>query len=182
VTGSAADIPLPAGVTNPTEISVGPDGNMWFTSTLDDKVGRITLPAFAQIAVYRGSTGYWYIHRSSDGGITSIGWGVPSLGDRPVPGDYDGDGTTDIAVYRGSTGYWYIHRSSDGGLTQYGWGVPALGDVPVQGDYDADGTTDIAVYRGSTGEWFIIRSSDGGLLSEGWGVPALGDIPVPARY
>ena len=53
----------------------------------------------------------WYIHRSSDGGMAVVGWGVAQ--DIPVPGDYDGDGRTDIAVYR--NGDWFIHRSSDGG-------------------------------------------------------------------
>src|SRR5262249_2130000 len=181
-TGNAVYIPLPGGVTAPTEISVGPDANIWFTDSGSDEVTRVTLPAFAQIAVYRKSTGQWFIHRAQDGGLTQVNWGVSSLGDLPVPGDYDGDGKTDIAVYRGSTGLWFIHRSSDGGLTQIAWGAPTLGDVPAPGDYDADGITDIAVYRSSTGEWFIRRSSDGGLTYEAWGAPTLGDVPVPARY
>jgi Divergent InlB B-repeat domain len=44
----------------------------------------------ADIAVYRN--GDWFIHRSSDGGMTSLGWGIER--DIPVPADYDEDGTT----------------------------------------------------------------------------------------
>ena len=68
------------------------------------------------IGVYRD--GGWFILRSSDGGVTSVGWGIAQ--DIPVPADYDGDGKTDIAVYR--NGAWFIHRSSDGGMTAVGWG------------------------------------------------------------
>ena len=109
----------------------------------------------SDIAVYRN--GDWFIYRSSDGGVTSLGWG--SAGDIPVPADYDGDGRTDIAVYR--NGDWFIYRSSDGGVTSLGWG--SAGDIPVPADYDGDGKTDIAVYR--NGDWFIYRSSDGGVTS-----------------
>jgi hypothetical protein len=36
------------------------------------------------VAVYRTSTGEWFIHRSSDGGTTSLLWGAPALNDRPL--------------------------------------------------------------------------------------------------
>ncbi|MGI8683955.1 MAG: hypothetical protein ACR2MO_02445 [Acidimicrobiales bacterium] len=42
----------------------------------------------------------------------------------PVPGDYDGNGTTDIAVYRPSTGQWFVRN-----ISTTGWGVS--GDVPL---------------------------------------------------
>ncbi len=127
----------------------------------------------ADIAVYRD--GAWYIIRSSDGGITTVGWGGAPQ-DIPVPTDYDGDGKKDIAVYR--DGVWFIIRSSDGGTTIVGWGGLAQ-DIPVPADYDGDGKADIAVYR--DGVWFIIRSSDGGATIVGWGGLAH-DIPVPADY
>jgi hypothetical protein len=127
----------------------------------------------SDITVYRN--GVWFIRRSSDSGITSVGWGGLTQ-DKPVPGDYDGDGKTDIAVYRDGT--WFIIRSSDGGVRAIGWGgLPQ--DIPLPADYDGDGKADIAVYRNGT--WFIILSSDGGQTIVGWG-GVIADVPVPADY
>ena len=119
------------------------------------------------VAVYRN--GEWFILRSSDWGMTSLGWGIAQ--DIPVPGDYDGDGKTDIAVYR--NGDWFILRSSDGGMTSLGWGIAQ--DIPVPADYDGDGKADIGVYR--NGGWYILRSSDHGVTYMQLG-GAAGDIPV----
>jgi hypothetical protein len=113
------------------------------------------------IAVYRPSTGAWYIR-----GRSTVYYGSP--GDKPEPGDYDGDGKTDIAVYRPSTGAWYIHGRPS---VFYG----SSGDIPVPGDYDGDGTTDIAVYRPSTGAWYIR-----GQPTVYYGAST--DIPVPGDY
>jgi N-acetylneuraminic acid mutarotase len=139
------------------------------TSTRVDFTGD----GISDIGIYRNGT--WFIRRSSDGGITSLGWGGLTQ-DKPVPADYDGDGKVDLAVYRDGT--WFVLRSSDGGQTTAGWGGAAQ-DRPLPADYDGDGKADVAVYR--DGIWFVLRSSDGGQTTVGWGgLPQ--DIPVPADY
>jgi len=130
-------------------------------------------------AIYRPSTGFWYINQTSNGQMLQYGWGG-ATGDIPVPGDYDGDGKTDAAIYRPSTGFWYINQTSNGQMLQYGWGG-ATGDIPVPGDYDGDGKTDAAIYRPYTGFWYINQTSNGQMLQYGWG-GATGDIPVPGDY
>jgi hypothetical protein len=42
----------------------------------------------ADVAVYRTTTGEWFVRRSSDSALTLVPWGSPVLGDVPVPGRY----------------------------------------------------------------------------------------------
>lgn len=87
-------------------------------------------------------------------------WGASA--DRPLVGDFDGDGKTDVTVYRPSTGEWFIRYSSRGfsssAFGYFQWG--AADDVTVQADYDGDGATDVGVYRPSTGYWYLRYSSE----------------------
>jgi FG-GAP-like repeat len=123
------------------------------------------------IAVFRSTTGEWFIARSASPPL-QVGWGTN--GDVPVPADYDGDHRTDLAVFRPSSGEWFILNSSNGTLTQYTFGAPEstnLRDLPMAGDYDRDGRADLGIYRRATGEWFIRRSSDGSVVHTQWGAP-----------
>jgi hypothetical protein len=63
-------------------------------------------------AVYRPSTGYWYIRFSSNGSATFTPFGTSE--DKPVAADYDGDRKADIAVYRPSNGTWYMLQTTAG--------------------------------------------------------------------
>lgn len=80
-------------------------------------------------AVYRSSSGAWWIKPSSTGSAYGVGFGGdPS--DIPVPGDYDGDGKTDTAVYRSNNGAWWIKPSS--GASAYGVGFAGdPSDIPL---------------------------------------------------
>jgi len=128
------------------------------------------------VAIWRPTTGQWWIRRSSDSVAVSIALG--SSTDIPVPGDYDGDGTTDAAIWRPSTGQWWIQRSLDSAVVSIALGSST--DIPVPGDYDGDGTTDAAIWRASAGQWWIRRSLDSAVVSIPWG--SLTDTPVPGDY
>jgi hypothetical protein len=130
----------------------------------------------ADVAIYRATTGQWWIWRSIDNTAASIAWGSPT--DNVVPGDYDGDGRTDAAIWRPSTGQWWIRSSLDNAVISIPWGSPS--DIPVPGDYDGDGKTDAAIWRPTTGQWWIQGSLDNAVLSIAWGSPA--DTPVPGDY
>jgi beta-N-acetylhexosaminidase len=126
-----------------------------------DVVGDYNGDGRSDVAVYRPSTGTWYVR-----GQYSLRYGEP--GDVPAPADYRGTGRTTPAVFRPSTGTWYRY-----GIGQVSWGV--RGDIPVPADYNGDGRADVAIYRPSTGTWWVR-----GQFTITYGAP--GDIPAPADY
>jgi hypothetical protein len=129
----------------------------------------------ADLAVWRPSTGTWWVMGAE--GSYSQSWGLPT--DKPVPGDYDGDGKTDFSVFRPSTGEWYYLQSSDNTWGPVmAWGTST--DIRVPADFDGDGKTDRAVWRPSDGVWYIVASSNGANTYQTYGMN--GDVPAPADY
>jgi parallel beta-helix repeat protein len=152
----------------------------WGVSTDTPLTADFDGDGLRDLAVYRGSTGQWFVSGSAGSLFISQTWGAPAFGDVPVPADYDGDGRDDLAVFRTANGQWFVQLSNGGFLVVF-WGAPAFGDTPVPADYDGDGRADLAVYRRTTGQWLMFLSSGGNFVAN-WGVPSAGDVPVPADY
>lgn len=147
-----------------------------YTGTLQVQPSDFDGNGESDLAVWRPSTGVWYVDRSTTSGYSAVLFGGAAFGDIVVPGNYDGDKKIDYAVYRNGT--WYIMNSTDGSVRVFQFGM--ADDKPVPADFDGDGKTDIAVWRPSTGVWYIARSSDGGYDYKLFGTA--GDTPVTGDY
>ncbi len=133
----------------------------------------------SDFVLWRAAQRQWLIVDGATNAAQIVQWG--QAGDKPVTGDYDGDGKADLAGF-GKDGHWRIKLSADGETLDKVWGLGS--DVPVPGDYDGDGKTDLAVWRGTESGWYIQRSSDGQTESMQWGTSLAPyfDVPVPGDY
>ena len=159
------------------EDGISPDIDIEELTSMNIRMGIVNSDGDGKtdVAVYRASTGAWYVYPSGGGSPYGFGWGGDAT-DKPVPGDYDGDGKTDYAVYRTGAGAWYVYPSGGGSPYGFGWGGDPS-DKPVPGDYDGDGKTDIAVYRAGAGAWYVYPSGGGSPYGVGWGGDP-SDIPL----
>ena len=68
-------------------------------------------------------------------------------GDKPVVGDWDGDGIDEVGLHRESTGFFYYRNTLDTGVAsaEFFFGDP--GDRFVAGDWGATGYDKPAVFR-----------------------------------
>jgi uncharacterized protein YhfF len=177
------------------------DSRTW-TSGIDVITASFGLPAdrpvagdwngdgFDEVGMWRPSTGRFYLDidgsRTWTRGVDVItdAFGIPT--DRPVAGDWNGDGIDEIGMWRPSTGRFYLDIDGSRTWTRgvdvitASFGVPT--DLPVAGDWNGDGVDEIGVWRPSTGRFYL--DQDGSrtwtagvdVITASFGVPT--DLPV----
>ncbi|HPG00256.1 MAG TPA: choice-of-anchor Q domain-containing protein [Kiritimatiellia bacterium] len=128
----------------------------------------------ADLAVYHGASGNWYIQQSSDKSTMIANWGWS--GTQPVAEDYDGDERMDLGAFHNASGDWYILRSSDKEVYQRNWGWNKT--EPFPSDFDMDGRADLTVFHQAAGDWYILQSAiNDSPLKTNWGWSATSACP-----
>ena len=115
----------------------------------------------SKMGIFRPTSGIWSLDSNGndawDVSDTSLSWGLPN--DKPVIGDWNGDGKDDIGIFRPSSGIWSLDSNGndawDVSDTSLSWGLPD--DIPVIGDWNGDGKDDIGIFRPSSESGALTR-------------------------
>ncbi|NOT56021.1 MAG: hypothetical protein HOP18_15590, partial [Deltaproteobacteria bacterium] len=151
---------------------IGPFGALGDIAVAGDWTGTGAVKT-AKIGVYRPSDQRWRLDLNNNGLMDDPVRGPFGLAtDKPVVGDWTGNGIVKIGVYRPSNGIWYLDIDNDGVLEPCGTvGIACFGpfgtatDIPVVGDWTGDGRTKIGYVRRNATlnnlQWFLDRNHNG---------------------
>jgi glucose/arabinose dehydrogenase/PKD repeat protein len=164
-------------VSAPTPQTLG-TGTYAFSSWSDGGAGSHTVIAPASPTTYTAryfqySPTYWYLRNANTSGPyeTKVSYG--KVGDIPVVGDWDGDGTDTVGTFR--DGYWYLRNSNTSGPYEVRIAYGRTGDVPVVGDWDGNGTDTIGTFV--NGYWYLRNSNTTGPYQLKVAYGKIGDTP-----
>lgn len=125
-----------------------------------------------KMGVFQSSTGNWYLDAgdcnvattcvitdpcsSPDTCFNTASWTL--LGDKPLAGDWNGDGIVTIGVFRPSNSTYYLNNPlpPSGANVVINAGNPIDGFRPVVADWIGTGGTKLGVYKPSTGGWWLV--------------------------
>jgi len=143
-------------------------------------VGHFDRDNIADSAIWRESTGEWYIKLSDTNTTKIVTFGKQST-DIPMAGDIDGDGIDELIIRRPISGQWFAKDVNSGEMKiNINFGVE-LSDIPVIGDFTGDGKIDFGIKRVTNGTWYIRNLVTLENQAFKFGQQQT-DIPVPADY
>lgn len=132
--------------------------------TLAALAAAAALPGAASAADFPPKRPTVFVMSSSGTAKSTVALGADDFSrDKPLIGDWDGNGTDTVGFYRPKTRGFALSNSN----TSFGATVDSVvgntGDVPVMGDWDGNGTDTIGLYRPSTREFFYGTDASGAL-------------------
>jgi hypothetical protein len=103
-------------------------------------------------------------------------------GDRPISGDWNGDGIDTVGFYRPSNYSFYLRNSNSSGPADivFPYGNPE--DLPVAGDWNEDGIDTIGVYRPSEYTFYLRNFNSTGAPQYQFKYGNPGDLPIAGDW
>jgi hypothetical protein len=142
------------------------------------------------LSIYRPSEARFYIMNElgeNEGGLGAADYSFlfGNVGDKPVVGDWDGDGVDEIGLHRETTGFFYYRNTLTTGVAdgQFFFGDP--GDRFVAGDWGVvDGTDTPAMFRPSNTTFYFRHTlTQGNADSQSpWPGAGSGWLPVAGDF
>ena len=141
------------------------------------------------LGIYRPSTQMFYLFTTTctgtPMGAAQIAFLFGNPGDKPVAGDWDGDGIDEVGLHRESTGFFYWRNTLTTGVAdgEIFFGDP--GDRFVAGDWGVvDGKDTPAVFRPSDRTFYFRHTLTQGVADSQfvWTGAGTGWLPVAGRF
>jgi len=119
------------------------------------------------VSVYRPSTSTIYIVNRLPGNGGSLGaadfsYAFGNSGDKPIVGDFDGDGYDTIAMFRPSNGVIYFRNSHGAGGAEYQFYYGSSGDQMLAGAWADQGHETPTAYKPSNAVFYFRYSNTQG--------------------
>lgn len=94
----------------------------------------------------------WKLRNSNSAGTADVSFYYGALTAKPVPGDWDGNGTVTAGTVRSDDGsgqlYWQLRDSNSAGTPGYEFYYGASTDTPVAGSWGGAGAMNVGIARG----------------------------------
>ncbi len=147
-------------------------------SAAGDYTLQVKEGAASTTGVFRPTNGGLFLKSENTPGFADglLTFGLP--GDRPVAGDWDGDGIDTMGVFR--DGIFFLRNSNTDGIADVTFAFGIASDLPVVGDWDGDGIDSIGVFR--EGLFSLRNSNDSGPAEAVFGLGVDGDIPISGDW
>src|SRR5204862_6438243 len=94
--------------------------------------------------------------------------------DRPVVGDWNGDGNDTVGVFR--NGAYYLRNSNSSGAADLAFGYGDPGDQPLSGDWNGDGKDTVGIWR--NGALYLTHRNATGVADYVFGYGDPGDAAI----
>ena len=131
--------------------------------------------------IYGRSNGVFHLTNVNGSAAPTSSFRFQNLGDRPVAGDWNGDGRETIGIWRPNGGT-YILRDGNPFGTNYTFGYGRSGDYPIVGDWNGNGTTTIGIYRPSDNHFYLDETLTSSSSEYYFAFGSSSDLPIAGDW